>query len=51
MLDREALRQVDKLIADCDRRAAQSAVTEEYLDALARAAAAATKGAAAQKTV
>ncbi len=48
MLDGEALRQVGKLIADCDRH--MVAVTEGYLDALARAAAVATKGAAARKT-
>ncbi len=48
MLDHEALRQVGKLIADCDRRMLQYAVTEEYLDALARAAATAVEGAAAR---
>ena len=39
MLDSDALRQVGKLIADCDRRWFPYAVTEKYLDALARAAA------------
>ncbi len=48
MLDHEALRQVGKLIADCDRRMLQYAVSEEYLDALARAAATAVEGAAAR---
>ena len=38
--NREALRQIGKLIADCDRFAAQSVVTDEHIDALARAAAA-----------
>lgn len=46
MLDDEALRQVGKLIADCDRRLLQYALTDEYLDALARAAATAVKRAA-----
>jgi len=45
MLDDEALRQVGKLIADCDRRLLQYALTDEYLDALARAAATAVTGA------
>ena len=44
MLDGEALRQVGKLIADCDRRLLPHALTEEYFDALARAAATAVKG-------
>jgi len=39
MLDSEALRQIGKLIADCDRRFLPYAVTEAYLNALARAAA------------
>ena len=47
-LNREALRQIGKLIADCDRFAARSAVTDEYIDALARAAAA-TQGRGMQK--
>ena len=48
MLHGEALRQVGKLIADCDRRLLLYALTEEYLDALARAAATAVKGAVAE---
>ena len=36
MLDGEALRQVGKLIADCDRLLLPYALTEEYFDALAR---------------
>ena len=43
-LNREALRQFGKLLANCDRFAAQSAVTNEYIDALARAAVATTQG-------
>ncbi len=50
MLDSEALRQVGKLIADCDPRFSPYAVTEEYLDALARAAATAVKRATERKT-
>lgn len=49
MLDGEALWQVAKLIAQCDRCAARSAITDEYLDVLVRAAAAAIKGEATRK--
>ena len=50
MLDRDALPQVGKLIAECDRWAARSAVTDEYLDVLARVAAEIVEGAATRKT-
>ena len=50
MLDSEALRQIGKHIADCDRRFLPYAVTEAYLNALARAAATAVKRAAERKT-
>ena len=43
MPDSEAVRHVGRLIADCNRPLLHYAVTEEYLDALARAAAAAVK--------
>lgn len=43
-LDREALRQVGMLMICCDRYGMRPAVTDEYLDVLARAAAAAIKG-------
>ncbi len=43
MPDSEALRLVGRLIADCNRPLLHYAVTEEYFDALARAAAAAVK--------
>lgn len=43
-LNREAIRQIGKLMTDCDRCAAQSAVTDEYIDALARAVALTIQG-------
>ena len=49
-LSREVLRQIGKLIADCDRFAAQSAVTNEHIDALARAAATTVPGRGTRKT-
>ena len=49
-LDREALPQAGELIADCDRRLLTYAITEKYLDALARAAATAVKDKTARKT-
>lgn len=49
MANRDVQRTIGKLIADCDRWAARSAVTDEYLDMLARTAAAATKDAATRK--
>ena len=42
-LDREALRQLGKLLVYCDRYGVRPAATDEYLDVLARAAAAAVK--------
>ena len=43
MANRDEQRMIGKLMADCDRWAAQSAVTDEYLNMLARTAAAAIK--------
>ena len=48
-LDREALRQLDKLMVYCDRYSMRPAVTDEYLDMRSRAAAAAVKAAATRK--
>ena len=49
MANRDEQRMIGKLMADCDRWAAQSAVTDEYLDMLARTAAVAIKDAATRK--
>ena len=49
MANRDEQRMICKLMADCDRWAARSAVTDEYLDLLARTATAAIKDAATRK--